>query len=191
MAISAKTRGIMFSVRAARLTAGSGQHWGCESARPAAGRDAEREPRNIAIVIDLGLGHRFSAVAPAAVASVSSVLDECPNPCGCFLWCTEMSWQTMLTLLTALTVPARFSIRVLILIVRVPARPSRLKATSMPSMRRNVCARRRRPASAPGCFGQPALFFETSSPARLLTRRPTRLPMHPESAIFQGGHGGG
>jgi hypothetical protein len=63
-----------------------------------------------------------------------------------------MSWQsvlTVLTVLTALTV-ARFSIPALILIVRVPARPSRVKDISMPSMRRNVCARRSRPARATG-----------------------------------------
>jgi len=36
-----------------------------------------------------------------------------------------------------------------ILMILLPARPSRLNAMSMPSTRRNVCARRRRPASAP------------------------------------------
>jgi len=35
----------------------------------------------------------------------------------------EMSWQRTLTLLTALTMVARFSTPALILIVRVPARP--------------------------------------------------------------------
>jgi hypothetical protein len=48
---------------------------------------------------------------------------------------------------------ARFSIPALILIVRVPARPSRLNDMSMPSTRRNVCARRSRLARAPGFFG--------------------------------------
>lgn len=42
------------------------------------------------------------------------------------------------------------------LTVRVPAHPSRLKQISMPSMRRNVCARHSRPASALGVLGQPA-----------------------------------
>ena len=63
-----------------------------------------------------------------------------------------MSWQRTLTLLTALTMVALFSTPALILIVRVPARPSRVKDISMPSMRRNVCGR---PARAPGFFGQP------------------------------------
>ena len=42
-----------------------------------------------------------------------------------------------------------------ILIVRVPNRPSRPKTISIPSVRRKVCARRSRPASARGFFGQP------------------------------------
>jgi hypothetical protein len=70
-----------------------------------------------------------------------------------------MSWQTVLTVLTALTVVARFSTLELILIVRVPARPSRLKAISMPSIRRNVCARRtsqsRGPAAGLTAFSLP------------------------------------
>jgi hypothetical protein len=41
-----------------------------------------------------------------------------------------VSRQTVLTVLTALTVVARFSTRELSLIVRVPARPSRLKHIS-------------------------------------------------------------
>jgi hypothetical protein len=49
-----------------------------------------------------------------------------------------MSWCIALTLLTALTLAPRFSISELILIVRVPARPWRLKDISIPSMRRNV-----------------------------------------------------
>src|SRR5260370_9415505 len=55
-----------------------------------------------------------------------------------------------------------------ILIVRVPARPSRLKDISMPSTRRNVCARRSRPARTPGFFGQSALCFDSSSRAILV-----------------------
>ena len=42
-----------------------------------------------------------------------------------------------------------------ILIVRVPNRPSRPKTISIPSARREVCARRSRPATARGFFGQP------------------------------------
>jgi hypothetical protein len=54
--------------------------------------------------------------------------------------------------LTVLTV---FSRAVRIVIVRVPARPARPKVISMPSARRKVCARRNRPASSLGLFGQP------------------------------------
>src|SRR6516165_4433456 len=42
----------------------------------------------------------------------------------------------------------RFSPVAVILIVRIPNRPSRPKTISIPSVRRNVCARRSRPASA-------------------------------------------
>ena len=42
-----------------------------------------------------------------------------------------------------------------ILMVRVPNRPSRPKTISIPSARSGVCARRSRPASARGLFGQP------------------------------------
>jgi hypothetical protein len=42
----------------------------------------------------------------------------------------------------------------IILIVRMPNRPSRLKTVSIPSVRRKVRARRSRPASAQGLFGQ-------------------------------------
>ena len=50
-----------------------------------------------------------------------------------------------------------FSTDVRILITLFPARPSRLKAMSMPSARRNVCARRKWPARARGFLGQPML----------------------------------
>jgi hypothetical protein len=41
-------------------------------------------------------------------------------------------------------------LHVLTLIILVPVRPSRENVISMPSVRRNVCARRGRPASARG-----------------------------------------
>src|SRR5262245_9867810 len=47
-----------------------------------------------------------------------------------------------------LTVLTLFSGLVLTLIILVTLRPSRENAISMPSVRRNVCARRSRPASA-------------------------------------------
>src|SRR5215510_8785783 len=66
-------------------------------------------------------------------------------------------------LLTLLTLLAVFSRDVRILITLLPARPSRLKAMSMPSVRRNVCARRKWPARARGFLGQPVLCFEIRS----------------------------
>src|SRR5438874_2842254 len=68
-----------------------------------------------------------------------------------------------------------------ILMILLPARPSRLNVMSMPRTRRNVCARRRRPASARGFLGQPARSVEMpslllwSAPAR---RRSAALPVH-------------
>ena len=49
------------------------------------------------------------------------------------------------------------------LIILLPARPSRLNAMSMPNARRNVCARRSRPASARGLLGQPVRLSERPS----------------------------
>jgi hypothetical protein len=55
------------------------------------------------------------------------------------LWLFSTAYRdvvaTVLTVLTALTLMARFSTAELILIVRVPARPSRLNDISMPIMR--------------------------------------------------------
>jgi hypothetical protein len=56
------------------------------------------------------------------------------------------------TLLTVLTI---FSRDERIVITLLPARPSRVKAISIPSARRDVCARRKWPARARGFFGQP------------------------------------
>jgi hypothetical protein len=63
-----------------------------------------------------------------------------------------------------LTVLTEFSALVLTLIILVPVRPSRENVISMPSVRRNVCARRSRPASARGFFAQ-AEPFEMSARA--------------------------
>ena len=54
-----------------------------------------------------------------------------------------------LAMLTVLTLFLAFAV---ILIILAPVRPSREKVISMPSLRRNVCARRSRPASARGFF---------------------------------------
>jgi hypothetical protein len=58
--------------------------------------------------------------------------------------------------LTGLTVLTLTSLFVLTLIILVPVRPSRENVISMPSVRRNVCARRSRPASARGFLAHAA-----------------------------------
>ena len=67
-----------------------------------------------------------------------------------------------------------------ILMILLPARPSRLNVMSMPRTRRNVCARRRRPASALGFLGQPVLSLEMPPPLRSAParRRSAALPVH-------------
>jgi hypothetical protein len=99
--------------------------------------------------------------------------------CICLLR-PEVSWHTALTVVPVLTLVPRFPLPELILIVRVPARPSRLKDTSIPSTRRKVCARRNRPERAPGFFGQPAPE-RSSAPRSLAARKsseavPAQLP---------------
>jgi hypothetical protein len=66
------------------------------------------------------------------------------------------------------------------LIVRVPNRPSRPKTISIPSVRRKVCARRSRPASARGLFGQPDRFPTMGLPAARVpaSKRSDALPVH-------------
>jgi hypothetical protein len=65
------------------------------------------------------------------------------------------------------------------LMILFPARPSRLNAMSMPSARRNVCARRRRPASARGFLGQPVLSLGIPLLRPALTRkRSAALPLY-------------
>jgi hypothetical protein len=74
--------------------------------------------------------------------------------------------------LTPLTVlRERFSPRAVILIVRVPTRPSRPKTISIPRVRRKVCARRSRPASAGRFFGQPDRFPTMDHDLRRTGRR--------------------
>src|SRR5262249_50203497 len=58
-----------------------------------------------------------------------------------------------------------------ILIVRIPNRPSRPKTISILSVRRKLCARRSRPASARGLFGQP----DRLAP---ICKRSDALPLH-------------
>src|SRR6516162_6755670 len=68
---------------------------------------------------------------------------------------------------------------ILMVRVRVRARPSRPKPTSMPILRRNVAARRSRPASARGPSGQ-VLDLATRSPATSARapRRSEAVPVH-------------
>jgi hypothetical protein len=78
-----------------------------------------------------------------------------------------------------LTVLTLFSPLVLTLIILVPVRPSRENVISMPSLRRNVCARRSRPASARGFFAH-AVALEMSSRALSAhkRKRSDALPLH-------------
>ena len=68
---------------------------------------------------------------------------------------------------------------VVMVMVRVRARPSRPKPISMPILRRNVAARRSRPASARGLSGQ-VLDLATRSPATSARapRRSEAVPVH-------------
>jgi hypothetical protein len=78
--------------------------------------------------------------------------------------------------LTVLTVSSAL---VLTLIILVPIRPSRQNVISMPRVRRNVCVRRRRPASARGLF-VPGVPLENSSRAVSAHKRnrSDALPVH-------------
>ena len=68
---------------------------------------------------------------------------------------------------------------VVMLMVRVRARPSRPKPISMPILRRKVAARRSRPASARGLSGQ-VLDLATRSPttSARAPRRSEAVPVH-------------
>jgi hypothetical protein len=83
--------------------------------------------------------------------------------------------------------PARagFKARVIV-IVLVPARPSRLKTISMPRERNPGCARRSRPASARRLFDKPVLLFEMApleySPAALVHSKCARTRLLPRPA---------
>jgi hypothetical protein len=68
--------------------------------------------------------------------------------------------MTVMTVLTVLR--GDLACEALIRMIRLPPLPSRLKAISMPRARSDVWARRSRPASARGDFGQ----AERPSPAR-------------------------
>jgi hypothetical protein len=79
-------------------------------------------------------------------------------------------------MLTVLTVSSAL---VLTLIILVPVRPSRENVTSMPSVRRNVCARRSRPASARGFFAHAvALEMSVRACSAHKRKRSDALPVH-------------
>lgn len=79
-------------------------------------------------------------------------------------------------MLTVLTV---FSGLVLTLIILVPVRPSRENAISIPSVRRNVCARRNRPASARGFFAHAvSLGMSSRAPSAHKRKRSDALSVH-------------
>jgi hypothetical protein len=67
---------------------------------------------------------------------------------------------------------------VLSLMIRVPARPSRLKFISIPSARRGVCARRSRPASARGDLGHPPCVRDASPLEAAIRNRSEAFPLH-------------
>jgi hypothetical protein len=65
-----------------------------------------------------------------------------------------------------------------ILIIRLPARPSRLKVISMPAVLRNVWQRRNRAASALGFVGQAVVLLGAIFSSRALRRRSEAFPTH-------------
>jgi hypothetical protein len=77
-------------------------------------------------------------------------------------------------MLTAM--PARFFASEVILIIRLPARPSRLKVTSMPTVLRKVWQRRSRAASARGFVGQAAVLLGAIFSSRRARRRSEACP---------------
>jgi hypothetical protein len=91
-----------------------------------------------------------------------------------------MLGEMVLTLLTALTVWARSSVAMLILIVRVSARPSRVKE-NINAQKAKECLRTPRPARRDFSVSL-RFFFDASSPARSVAARrrseavPTQLP---------------
>src|SRR6516225_9756554 len=104
------------------------------------------------------------------------------GPQGC---CSESAPDPLsLTLLTLLTL---FSGNERIRITLLPARPSRLNAISIPSARRNVCARRKWPARARGFFAQPVPSFGIRSLLRstLTRRRSAALPVQQGRSLMK------
>ena len=117
------------------------------------------------VTVISSLGHR--PVRPQSSSPQAPGLWwECPDPGPGPLW------RTLPTVLTV------FANLVCILMSLLPVRPSRAKAISIPRARRNVCARRRRPASARGFFGQAAVPLEVSLLSVPARRRSAALHIH-------------
>ena len=90
--------------------------------------------------------------------------------------------RSALTMLTGLTQSLGL---VLSLIILVPVRPSRENVISMPSLRRNVCARRSRPASAREFFAHAGPREMSLQVHSAHTRnRSDALPLHMERSVM-------
>ena len=85
----------------------------------------------------------------------------------------------MLTVLTVFSA----HVHVLTLIILVPVRPSRENVISMPSVRRNVCALRSRPASARGFFAH-AMPLSSRALSAHKRKRSDALPVHMARSIM-------
>jgi hypothetical protein len=128
------------------------------------------------------------AIPPPLVSSALSQTNGCASApsassaAGCVTGCQRRFRRTWPGFVVADGADGADDIleRRTILITLVPGRPSRLNAMSMPRTRRNVCARRRQPASARGFFGQAAAPLGRPGPARAAParRRSEALPVH-------------
>ena len=88
--------------------------------------------------------------------------------CGGLMWDYESEgsgckWRSLPRLSRSGDIPTS-----LILMILVPAFPSRVNAISIPSERKGVCARRRRPASARGFLGHPVPAHTSGRRFRLI-----------------------
>src|SRR5262249_14963109 len=102
-----------------------------------------------------------------------------PKLVGCVIRVSCVSDESLTQASRPLPPLARDFVSEVILIIRLPVRPSRLKAISMPTVLRYVWQRRSRLARARGFFGHPAVLSGTPSPAAIRARRRSEaLPVH-------------
>jgi len=126
-----------------------------------------RAPRAWSLKEILGLFRRRQQPDLTGKSAPSVSLGAAQRDLACRAACPGLEGSRWLTVLTVLTVlSCEFSCAAVIRMIRVPPRPSRLKVISMPSARSDVCARRSRPASARGDFGQPELLAQGPSGER-------------------------